>query len=417
MCASDAYIKKTNKCNFFSYIAKTLQYFTFLILIFAFFNFCNISYKAELVYAESDGDSIEQEIGNSVDNVLNDVDFSGLEELVDNLGREVFNNNSFRDYVLKIINGEELLGVDFVFDTIKKTVAKTFKNILSPLLLVLVIVLICNMFNNIKSKVISGVGEVIYFICFSIIVLIISKLLSGVISDARGALLNLRSQMNSMFPVLLTLMGTMGGDMSIKVYSPMFAFLSNTISNIFLIVLLPLFSVSLILSIVGNLSENTKLEKLNGFIFSLFKWVIGVVFAVYMGFMSINGMIAGASDGISIKATKYAIKNYIPLLGGYISEGFEAVKAGALLVKNATGFVGILLLIATIIAPIVILAVLELGLKFLAGVIEPLGDVKTSRLLYGIGKSLKLLVVVLFGVSLMYFFTIYLVTCSVANFV
>ena len=105
------------------------------------------------------------------------------------------------------------------------------------------------------------------------------------------------------------------------------------------------------------------------------------------------------------------------MLGGYISDGFELIKAGGMLVKNATGFASLIILLATIIVPIVSIGILELGLKLLAGVIEPIGDNRVSGLLYDIAKSLKLLIAIIVGVSLMYFLTIFLITCSVSNFV
>ena len=157
------------------------------------------------------------------------------------------------------------------------------------------------------------------------------------------------------------------------------------------------------------MSSNAKLDKLNGFVFALFKWILATTFTVFIAFLSFQGLTAGGVDGISIKATKYAIKNYIPMLGGYISDGFELVKAGGMLVKNATGFVGIVIMIGSIIKPVLTVGVIELGLKLLAGLAEPVGGKQASSLLYSVAKSLKLLVVILLGVALMFFLTVFLI--------
>jgi len=163
-----------------------------------------------------------------------------------------------------------------------------------------------------------------------------------------------------------------------------------------------------------NLSANV-VTKLNGFIKSLFKWIIGTVFAVFMGYLSIKGFTAGTSDGISIKATKYAIKNYIPMLGGYISDGFELVKAGSLIVKNAIGFAGVIIIFFTSISPIILIGISQLGLKLISGILEPMGNTKTASLLESISDSLKLLLVVVVGVVIMFFLTIYLMTVTASN--
>ena len=360
------------------------------IFAFLFFMIFFTNANGVAVAEQDDVASVEEELENATEDILNDIDFGELEEMVASFQGDfdLFGGDSLKDFLLKVIRGEETLELSDIFNVLLSGIKESFKSILAPLLIILTIALLCVMFNNVRSGKLSGVSEIIYLICFSVIVIIVSSLAASLISKSKSAISNIQNQMNIVFPILLTLMTTMGGTVSVKAYTP-----------------------------IGNLSNNTKLSKLNGFVSSIFKWVIGCVFAVFMCFLSLKGITAGASDGISIKATKYAIKNYIPLLGGYISDGFELIKAGGMLVKNATGFASLIILLATIIVPVVSIGVLELGLKLLAGVIEPIGDNRVSGLLYDIAKSLKLLIAIIVGVSLMYFLTIFLITCSVSNFV
>ncbi len=418
MYNSYAHNKRFVLNNFIYCLVVVVLIFTILFSSFAFFIKMN-NFRFGYAVAEVNENETENNLKNKTDELLNDIDFSELENFLENeeLGFDLFNGLSFKDYVSSIIKSEEEIDLNSILSLVTTTIKKNIKNILYPLLIVLIVALLCNMFVSFKSGKINGVGEIIYLICFSVIVIIITKMSSSIVADAKYSIKSINNQMGAIFPILLSLITSMGGVVSVKAYTPMLAFLTGTISNIFVYVLMPLFSLSLILTIIGHLSDNTKLNKLNSFIHSLFKWVVGVVFAIFMFFLSVKGITAGASDGLSIKATKYAIKNYIPLLGGYISEGFELVKAGSLLIKNATGFVGILLLFSIIVKPILTVGVLQLGLKLLAGVLEPIGDNKTSNLLYGIAKSFKLLVVVLVGVSLMYFLSIFLLTCSASNFI
>ena len=419
MCYRFTNIANTYRSNNALNLARNSVKFAFYTIIFAVFIFvinCG-GQTFKIVYAEQNIDNIEQELGNSTQDILNDIDFGELEDMLTEIDStfNLFNGWSFKDYVARIIKGEESVSIEDFINIFLSSIKESFKNIIFPLSVILIVVLLCLMFNNIKSGKISGVSEIIYFVCLTVVIIIVSSLCAGLIKDTKEGLSNIQEQMNVIFPILLSLMTAMGGVASVKAYTPMLAFLSNAISNIFVYVLLPLFSLSLILSIVGNLSDNTKLTKLNGFINSIFKWILGAVFAVFMSFLTFKGLTAGASDGISVKATKYAIKNYVPMLGGYISEGFELFKAGSLLVKNATGFTSIILLFSTIAVPIISIGVVELGLKLLAGIIEPIGDNRSSNLLYAIAKSLKLLIVVLIGVAMMYFLTIFLLTCSVSN--
>ena len=416
MCFSFPNYKKSNKCNFIASLIKNLLIFAIILTLFAFFNKI---VKYETCFADDGGDGgLQQKLEGSVGDVLEEIDFSELDDYVSLIDKDVgfFNGKGFKDLVLLIVKGEEVVSINQIFNALFNGVKVGCKALVSPLLMVLVVLLIINTFGYFKSDKISGVSQIVYFVCFSFAIIIISNLAKNVLDKSMFSIMNVKRQMDIIFPILLSMLASMGGVVSVASFSPLLVFLSNIISSVFVYILLPLFSLSLVLSIVGNLTEQTKLDKFNSFIKSVFKWVIGVVFAVFMGVLSVKSFSAGVTDGLSLKATKYAIKNYIPMLGGYISEGFEFVKAGCMLVKNATGIVGVLLLFFNILTPILLVAILELGLKLLAGVIEVVGDKKSSGLIYAIAGSLKLLIVVLVGVMLMYFLTVFVLMCSVTNF-
>jgi len=419
MWCSSANIRNVNKCNIIFNIICFILLFYIMELNFAFLLKMNNNYQ-NICFAEktANDNDFEEEISGAVNEALDSIDFSGLEDLIDVensfFGFEEF---GFKEYVKMLINGEQVINIENVFNSIKTNLIDNLKNLLKPILLILVVVLLVNVFNNFKSDKVSKVSEIIYFVSFSVIIVILSVLIKDVMAESKSKVLSIQKQMSLVFPIILTLISTMGGVLTVGAYSPMLSFLINIVSSVFIYFLFPLFSLSVILSILGNLSDNLKLDKFNDFIKSLFKWVVGVVFAVFMGFLSIKGLTAGVSDGISVKATKFAIKNYIPMLGGYINEGFEFIKAGSMLVKNATGVVSILLLFLSIISPILMIAMFQLLLRLLSGLVEVFGDKKSSKLIFDISNSLKFLIVILVGVALMYFFTIFLLICSASSLV
>ena len=378
--------KRTCKCNNFHNIRKIGAIFTYILVLFAVLFKMNIFKPNIFIVAEpvtNNEKTVEEELSQSTSEVLDDIDFSELEDLVSCIDFDFFNGKTFKQYVKDVIDGKEDFDVSDFFQIIKVLILKNIKSIISPLLIVMCVALLCVLFSNMQSGKISQQLEIVYLICFSVVVIIVSVIISKLVFNSKNGIVKMQKNMNAIFPILLLLMSNMGGAISAKAYTPLVSVLSNIISNIFVYFLLPLFSLSLVLSIISHISSNTKLNKLNGFIKSLFKWVIGSACAVFMGYLAIKGFTAGASDGISIKATKYAIKNYVPILGGYISEGFELVKAGSMIVKNAIGFVGSLVILFIILLPILSIAICELGLKLISGILEPVGATKTANLQIG----------------------------------
>ena len=304
--------KRTCKCNNFHNIRKIGAIFTYILVLFAVLFKMNIFKPNIFIVAEPVTNSektVEEELSQSTSEVLDDIDFSELEDLVSCIDFDFFNGKTFKQYVKDVIDGKEDFDISDFFQIIKALILKNIKSIISPLLIVLCVALLCVLFSNMQSGKIGQQLEIVYLICFSVVVIIVSVIISKLVFNSKNGIVKMQENMNAIFPILLLLMSNMGGAISAKAYTPLVSVLSNIISNIFVYFLLPLFSLSLVLSIISHISSNTKLNKLNGFIKSLFKWVIGSVCAVFMGYLAIKGFTAGASDGISIKATKYAIKN------------------------------------------------------------------------------------------------------------
>lgn len=362
---------------------------------------------------------VQDELNNSVNDAINDTDFSQLEDYFaqnEQYYYNIFGVNSYKEFLQALVSGQLLTDFDSVFAAIMQTVKQNIVQILSPLLLIMVVVLLGVVFKNVKPKVSdSSVASAIFFICFSVTTILVIYLVGDTFVAIRSSIAKMQNQMNAIFPILLLFMTSAGGAASVKAYQPLVLILSNVVSNIFLNVLLPIVVILFVLGIVGGLSPKTKLKKLSDFFNSLFKWIVGLVFTIYMGFMSIQGITASHADGVSIKAAKYAIKNYIPMLGGYISEGFEVARVGSLIIKNAVGFSGIILLLITIVSPVLLLGVMQLAFKLAAGLLEPIADSKTSDMFSGVSKSLTMLMVVLVGVAIMYFVVIFLIICSLSG--
>ena len=137
---------------------------------------------------------------------------------------------------------------------------------------------------------------------------------------------------------------------------------------------------------------------------------------MFSSFLAIQGISAGKYDGISIKASKFAIKSYIPIIGGYLSEGLDFIMLGSILIKNAIGVAGLIILFVTILSPLIQILLLKLGLQLVAGIVEPTNNKEISDLISSCSKVLLFPIVLILGVAFMYIISIALLMCT-ANFV
>lgn len=362
----------------------------------------------EAVYCDDEltSSEIEAIIEDSIESQLGDLDFSELEDALDNLdeeGHEIFGNDSFVDKIKQILSGEFTENGNSIWTSILQLFFDDVLAFLPILSLVIAIAVTYSLVNASRpASKNKSLGDVIHFVCYGAIILVLVGYSVNMLKLTSTTLQNIKTQMDVAFPILLTVLTAIGGTTSVSVYQPAVAVLSGTIINIFTNILMPIFIFRLVFSIVGNLSNNVKLDKFASFFSSLFKWIVGGVFTVFSAFLAIQGITAGSVDGISFRTAKYAIKNSIPLVGSYLSDGLNLIVASSVLIKNAVGAGGLILLFATIIVPVLNLIVFMLSLKLVAAILEPITDSRISNFISMLAKSISLLIVMILSCAFMY---------------
>ncbi len=389
----------------------------FLLLIFTLFfslPFSCVINNSSTIVACAD---IQDDFNETIDSQLENLDFGDIDKIIDDFnqkGNNIFGESSFLDKIYKIILGENLTDYPSIWDMLKSLF---FDNILSLLPIIATIIAISilgGMVGNLKTnKNGKSMESIIHFVIYGLTVILISTIIFKMIDITTSTIHSVKAQTEVVFPILLTLLTAMGGTTSVGIYQPVMSFFSSTIIEIFTSFVLPLFLISIALNFISNLSNSIKLDKLSSFVNSLFKWVIGIMFTIFTAFISIQGISVAAVDGLSIRTAKFTIKNTIPIVGSYISDGFSLIIASSNLIKNAVGGAGLLLLLATIISPIIKLVLFVLALKLMAGIIQPLGDNKIANFISSLSKNMTMLLVMLVCVSFMYFILTGLVICSV----
>jgi stage III sporulation protein AE len=335
-----------------------------------------------------------------------------LEGLIKEFGKTEIFSKTIKDTIYKIVNGEYYTDYSSIISMIISILFGNFKSFLPYVLTIVGIGFLSNIVVNFKSDGDKSTKDIINFVFLSFITLIILVVFKNVLDNTKSTISSLFEQMQLIFPILISLLASVGSVATISIVNPTVAILTNLVSIIFENFLYPLFFIVFVFTIIGQLSESVKLEKLNNFFISTFKWLMGLVVTIFTGFLAIQGISAGRFDSISIKTTKFTIKSYIPIIGSFISDGMDFIVLGSILVKNAIGLVGVLIVFVTIISPIINLIIIKLGLQLTSAILDLMGSNKLSSYVNNCNRILIYPIVIILGVSLMYVITICLIMCT-----
>lgn len=357
----------------------------------------------------------ETDISSEVDSTLKDLDFSGFQDIIDNMSEDqksIFSGDSFLDKVKSLISGKTSVN----FSNLSSAFLSVLSDEILSVLPLLCTIIALGVLSSITTQASFGkdktIAEIVHFVCYAVMIMVVFACVTNIVKLTYSTLTSLKSQMEVGFPILLTLLTSVGSVVSVGVYQPLVAVLSGSLMTIFANFIMPLFVFCLVFTVVGNLSSNVKLNKFSGLFQSVFKWTIGLVFTLFSAFLTVQGITAGSYDGLSIRTTKYAMKSYIPFVGGYLSDGLNLILTSSVLVKNVVGMAGLLMLFATIVSPIIKILLLKLVLSLSAGILEPICDKRIIDFLSGISKCLSMLIATICVAGFAYLITIGLIMCT-----
>ena len=377
-----------------------MKIFLIIITVLSIIIIASITLNTSIVNADELSDNIYQQMEN--------IDTTELEEYFNNLNT-IPNNIGFFDYLNKLLNGEFTLDFNSIFTYTANAFLNNFSHYLPVLISIIAIGLFSGLMKSLRSKYFLHDGDIVSLVCLLSIILLLISSINLLFENTENTIKNIAKLTEIMSPIILTLMVAGGGASSANIYKPTVVFLSNGIINIFLSIVLPLVSLMIVLTIITNFSDNIKITKFIDTITSIIKWIIGLIITIFGTYLTIQGITSASYDGISIKAAKYAISNSIPMVGGFLKDGFDLIIVSSVLIKNAIGVTTVIALLYTILSPVLSIAVFSLTLKFACAILEPVADNKIINFCTSTSRCLSYLTIYLLTVGLMLFITILLI--------
>lgn len=387
------------------YIKKTCILLVIIISFFAIIIQPTYTYCATASLTE-----ISEDLGESVNDLLNDIDFTPIEEVISDFDSEqvkMFSISNVKAKIQSIINGEQAVNYSTIVEVVLQVLMQLIVQYVPMFALIIGIGIIASLLGQIKSKFAEkSTADIVHFVCFCLIVVVMATSIKRLISSTTDTLKTMESIINGIFPIILTIMTGIGSISSVGVFQPILAVMSNIISTVIFKTVIPIFIFSFVLNIIGHLSSNIKLDKFASFLNSLFKWLIGITFTIFFAVISIQGISAGAFDSVSLRTAKFTVSSYVPIMGGYLSQGMDLILASGVLIKNSIGLVGMLIIISSILSPILEIVVFSLMLKAVSAILQPLNNNRITNFLHTTSKNITMLSTCIIIVGFMYFLTV-----------
>lgn len=226
------------------------------------------------------------------------------------------------------------------------------------------------------------------------------------LAHAKETIVAMTTRMEKLLPLLLTLLTAVGGNASSAFLHPMVAAASGSMVFLAREVILRLVTAHCAVTAVNRLSGGVHLSRLARLLRGAVCWLLGVSFTVFLGAMSLQGVCSASVDGVAIRAAKYAVDNFVPVVGGMFSDTMDTLVGCTLIVKNALGVTAALALVAAMAGPLARTLAVVFVFKFSAALLEPVADAQVVSAIGDFSGTLILFLITMLCVGTMYFLLI-----------
>ncbi len=379
-----------------------------LIFLLFLISLCTIfSLNTVRVLAEGNG---EDELNDTVKEQIDNLDLQELQEYLDGLNG--FSDKSVSQRLMEYIK-VGAMDYDGIFKQISTVLFAKVREIMPAFACIAAITLLSGLISTLKSGSTARTSsEMIFLITYAAALIPLISVLTECFKLSIECVTSMQTQMQIVFPLMLTLMAASGGTLSAAVCRPAVGFFATNIVSVIRSVVFPITIATIIFSLAGNFTNELKINKFTAFFKSINKWIIGVCVSAFGIFFTLQGITAANYDGIVRRTAKYAIGNGIPIVGGFLSGGFDLAVAGSVLIKNSLGSMSIFLMLAVLFEPMILLICVNLLLRLTAAITQPFGEGKISNFLGETAENLHYCTAGLLFTAFLYFLSILLMVCS-----
>lgn len=364
-------------------------------------------------YTDFYGDLLNDGLKNGVTSIEENIKFPNIRSLEYNesesnvfsvLSSE-FNVDSFnlKNLMTDLNSGKFSVEPKSIINALIKLLLKEVYNVAGILVSVLVISILASYLGGLKEGFASSaVSECAFFICYIVTAGMCASAFYTAADCSIGGIRGAAVFMKTVVPVMLGAYISCGAAVTAAAMEPTLLMIIEVTLWITEAVFVPAVMISTALNIVNGMSDKFKTDKLVKLLNNGVKWGFSAVLMIFVSLSGLKSVASAGANGLAVKLGKFAASNFIPVVGGILSESLETVVNCGVLIKNTAGIIGIICVVLIAVGPVLKLAAMLLMFRITAAVAEPISDGKIVACLSRMGDSVAVLFSITAAVAVMF---------------
>ncbi len=286
----------------------------------------------------------------------NGFDFS-LEEQLDIIGADQL-EDKVSDEANEILQQMDLQHIDIgkllsltpgqFLEVIKGLFLKELYKPVRTLCTIAAVILLCALLNGLQDSFQNtGINSVCSMVGVVCIVTAISNPIIECIRQVSQSIQVSGDFMISFIPLFSGIVTASGQPVTATTYSMFLFGACQAVSRVVTTVLVPLLIIYFVFCLVGSILSNLDIQAAASTVKAVVTWSLTFLVTLFVGLLSIQTMVSAGADSATLKASKFLMGSFIPVIGNALSDAFTAAQGCLKLLKTAVGGYGILVALFT----------------------------------------------------------------------
>lgn|GEM_PF-204789 len=361
----------------------------------------------------SDGNNLNEDATqtNDIADLNNKYDYSEIQDVIDNVLGEK-NQFNFGDYTNRLISGQEPFSIKGVFSQLLKSIQVEIKANIGTFITLITIAIIAALFTNLsmafKNNQVSETGYYITYLLLFGVLISSFVVASGIASATISTILDF---MRALVPTYLMSVAFCTGPTTSLVYYQAALGLITLVDFVLIKVVIPMIDFYLIIMLVNNMSKEDTLSRLASIFATAVNWLLKSMLAAVVGFNVIQGLIVPVADQVK-RSVILKASSALPGIGGAIGGVTETVLGAGVLLKNAIGVAGLIVIITICAVPLIKLLIISVVYKIGSAALQPISDKRFIECISASAKSAGMLLQTVFVGAILFILSITIVAVT-----
>ncbi len=326
--------------------------------------------KAEQAYSEE-----------LLQNIYDSVEMNKIELPSENLFYEITGCENLYTLISEIISGEYVFDFNALWTSFTSVLLDQLRSAVPLVAGILVISLLSGLIQNIGASYLSkNIQSVAFTAIYVAVAMLLVYCINSVMDTSVNLIFDLSSLVGNIMPIAFVLLSLSGGVITQGILGTTLVFFIGIVTDLINNIIIPLSMFGFTLGIIGQFNKSIDISYFTAFIKKGCGYALGICFVLFSIIIKAQGVATVSLDGLLADTVKFTA-NRIPLIGKFLTDSAETVSAFVILIKNAFGFVAVILIFAVMLMPIIKILAAYFAVRISSIITQPFVDRRISRLL------------------------------------